>query len=292
MTIIHDDEFDITPSLVKQLITEQCPEWAHESISPIEPCGTDNRMFFLGADKVVRLPRSKEKEPALCFELKWLPHIVDSLTINTPAILVEGQATLQFPCRWYIGNRLDGELLSETNPLDLPKAAEQLARCILELRTVETSGAPQSYRGIPLITKAELTFNAISQLTHLFDENHMTEVWTKALNTEPWQGPPQWLHADLHPGNILVKNHEISAILDFGLAGIGDPTCDLMAAWTILDKSSRPIFKELVDADEQTWLRAKGWAFCFAAVAYPYYEHTLPSLANIAKTTLENILED
>ena len=41
---------------------------------------------------------------------------------------------------------------------------------------------------------------------------------------------------------------------------MGDPACDLVIAWTYLDKNSREIFIKEMNLDEDTWLKAKAWA--------------------------------
>jgi aminoglycoside phosphotransferase (APT) family kinase protein len=35
-----------------------------------------------------------------------------------------------------------------------------------------------------------------------------------------------WLHADLVPGNLLVDGGRLTAVLDFGCMGVGDPVAD------------------------------------------------------------------
>ena|SRR5258705_8184375 len=56
-------------------------------------------------------------------------------------------------------------------------------------------------------------------------------------------GQPVWMHGDPHPANLLVERGELSAVIDFGLLGVGDPACDLVVAWTYLSADSRDVFR-------------------------------------------------
>jgi aminoglycoside phosphotransferase (APT) family kinase protein len=69
-----------------------------------------------------------------------------------------------------------------------------------------------------------------------------------------------WVHGDVAIGNMLLKDSKLSAIIDFGGMGLGDPACDLVIAWTFLKDKARDIFIREMALDEDTWLRAKAWA--------------------------------
>lgn len=289
-SLLYLNEFQITIALVRKLLNEQFPQWTELSIHPIEPPGTDNVMFCLGDDKVIRFPRTIEKEAPLRLEMEWLPVLSNEMTMSIPNVIAVGQPTKEYPCHWWVGNLLPGAHVTLKNPLTQEGAAKDLARFIMEMRQLDTHQAPSCYRGLPLETKHEETVSAIHQLKDRYDIALMESIWNESLAAKPWQEAPVWIHGDLHPGNILAKNGKITAIIDFGLAGIGDPACDLMVAWTLLDERSRLPFKELLQPDNETWLRARGWAFTFGAVAYPYYQDRLPSLAEIAKNTLDKVI--
>jgi len=46
--------------------------------------------------------------------------------------------------------------------------------------------------------------------------------------------------------NLLVKNGELSAVIDFGGMGVGDPACDLVIAWTFFKGDSRDAFRAAI----------------------------------------------
>jgi aminoglycoside phosphotransferase (APT) family kinase protein len=84
-------------------------------------------------------------------------------------------------------------------------------------------------------------------------------VWEAALASE-WSGPPKWFHGDLAPGNILIEHGRLSAVIDWGQSGVGDPACDLAIAWTFFDAIERRVFAVEAGLDEGAWARARGWA--------------------------------
>jgi aminoglycoside phosphotransferase (APT) family kinase protein len=92
-----------------------------------------------------------------------------------------------------------------------------------------------------------------------------TEVWTAALSSR-WDRPPVWVHGDVAVGNLLATEGRLSAVIDFGTCGVGDPACDLVIAWTLFADDSRQAFKQAVDLDPQTWDRARGWALWKALI--------------------------
>ena len=79
----------------------------------------------------------------------------------------------------------------------------------------------------------------------------------------------------------------------FSDVGIGDPACDLVIAWSLLNVNSRSVFKQhLQDIDENTWQRGRGWALSIASIMLPYYKDTNPVLAELARRIIENVLSD
>jgi aminoglycoside phosphotransferase (APT) family kinase protein len=84
-------------------------------------------------------------------------------------------------------------------------------------------------------------------------------VWEAALAAR-WQGTPVWFHGDIATGNLLVADGKLTAVIDFGTSGVGDPACDLVIAWCTFSGDSREAFGRAVAQDAGTWARARGWA--------------------------------
>ena len=62
------------------------------------------------------------------------------------------------------------------------------------------------------------------------------------------------------PGNLLLDDGRLSAVIDWGGSGMGDPAVDLMVAWNVLDARGRAIFREAAGYDDDAWARGRGWA--------------------------------
>ena len=120
----------------------------------------------------------------------------------------------------------------------------------------------------------------------------VTAAWDAALHEPPWHRDSVWVHGDIARGNLLVRDGRIRAVIDFGCSGIGDPACDLLVAWDLLDAESRAVFREAMQVDDATWGRGRGWALCTSLWALPYYLHTNPVMVGQARRKLAQVLAD
>lgn len=124
---------------------------------------------------------------------------------------------------------------------------------------------------------------AITQVDGVFDTAAMTELWDAALSAPGWDRPPVWFHGDFHTGNLLTVDGRLSAVIDFGGLGIGDPAPDLMIAFTLMSAESRAAFRAALGVDDATWTRGRGWALTTGLNAYVSYAAVSPRVA--AQTT-------
>jgi aminoglycoside phosphotransferase (APT) family kinase protein len=189
---------------------------------------------------------------------------------------------------------LPGENPSDEN-IDLEAAAIDLAAFLLALQAIDTEGGPVKSgldRGVPLASRDELTRAAISELGDRVDTARVTSVWKEALAAYAWPGQPLWIHGDLLPGNVLVHARRLSAVIDFGALGLGDPAADVVPAWTLFDRQSRRVFREALGCDEDAWQRGRGWALSTALVSLPYYWDTAPHIVAENERRIAAVLED
>lgn len=86
-------------------------------------------------------------------------------------------------------------------------------------------------------------------------------VWEDAAAAPGWEGPPVWVHGDLHPANVVVTDGTLSGVVDFGELFAGDPASDLAAAWVLLPSGAAArFFTAYRVADAATVRRARGLA--------------------------------
>ena len=67
-------------------------------------------------------------------------------------------------------------------------------------------------------------------------------------------------HGNVSAGNLLLTKGRLSAVIDFGSSGVGDPACDLTIAWTLFSGENRETFRAALPLDRDIWSRARGWA--------------------------------
>lgn len=294
---MHADEVETDVSLVARLLAEQFSQWARLPIAAVESAGTDNALYRLGADRVVRLPRVRSAAAQVEKEQRWLPRLAPLLPLAIPVPLAVGNPGGGYPWHWSVYRWLEGEHATVENLADLREAVTSLARFVDALHRIDPAGGPPPgthnfFRGVPLALRDRYTRQAIAALQGTHDAHALTEAWEAALRIPAWHGSPVWIHGDLQPGNVLAVDGRLSAVIDFGGLGVGDPACDLIVAWNFLPAKVRSVFRAALEVDDATWARGRGWALSVSLVALPYYRITNPVLAETSRHTIAEVLAD
>ncbi|MFJ5550888.1 aminoglycoside phosphotransferase family protein [Streptomyces sp. NPDC093225] len=293
---MHPGQQPVDEDLVRRLVAGQFPRWAALPVTRIVSGGTVNAMFRLGDDMVVRLPLLEGGAGDVVSERKWLPRLAPLLPTAVPEVLGEGRPAADYPWPWSVYRWRTGE-----NPvagaLSRPEAlAADLAAFVVAMRGLTLPGAPGAHRGGPLALQDVATRAAIEELRRIPEEGvdgaAVTAVWEDALRAPGGDGPPVWVHADLMPGNLLVADGRLRAVIDFGCVGAGDPACDLFPAWNLLPPGARRVFREAVGADDATWRRGRGRTLSQALIALPYYRTTNPAMAANARHVVRAVLDE
>lgn len=292
---MHADELIIEVDLVRRLLKAQAPRWADLPIAPVPSAGTDNALFRLGNDKVVRLPRVGWAAGLIEKEQTWLPRLAPHLPLAVPRVLAAGKPAEGFPWRWSVYAWIDGEDAATSNLVSAKQAAVTLAGFLAALQRCSTVSGPPAgqgnfLRGVSLKQRDAATRTAIASLEGWLETGPLERAWDRALAAPEHVGPPRWLHGDMRPGNLLAREGALSAVIDFGCLGIGDPACDLQCAWSFFRASERDILRKELGVDEGAWERGRGWALSIGLIALPYYRETNPVLARISLRTIREAL--
>lgn len=291
---MHAGELETGAALVRRLLGGQFPPWADLPIHPVVSYGTDHDIYRLGEHLSVRLPRIGWAAGQAAKEARWLPRLAPHLPLAVPVQVAGGHPAEGYPFDWSVYEWLPGENASTTIP-DLEQAAADLAAFVAALRQVDTAGAPPRpphARGGPLAEGDEQVRRSIAELGDRISGAAALRSWEESLHAPPWAGPEVWVHGDLLPGNLLVVAGRLSAVIDFGGLGVGDPACDLQPAWNVFAGASRARFRAELDVDDASWLRGRGWALYQAVSALPYYWDTNPGIVRQAAHALEQVLAD
>ncbi|HEV2652664.1 MAG TPA: aminoglycoside phosphotransferase family protein [Rhizomicrobium sp.] len=287
----------VDAALVARLLTVQFPEYAGLPLVPVRHGGTDNAIFRLGSDKVIRLPRHSESAVQVDKEAAWLPRIAPHLPLATSVPLAKGLPGDGYPFSWTICPWFEGDLPDPDNLADAPQLARSLAGFVRALQAIDTSGGPSPgahnfWRGGLLAHRDKPMRTALAAARDMTDTDAAAKAWDADMRTPVWQGLPVWIHGDLHPGNLLLQRGRLHAVLDFGGLGVGDPACDLLAAWYLFSPEVRAIFREALQVDDASWARGRGWALSMAMIALPFYRTTSPSIVAISQRVIDAVLAD
>ncbi|MFI9847930.1 aminoglycoside phosphotransferase family protein [Nonomuraea sp. NPDC051941] len=278
----------INASLVRRLVDTQFPQWAALPLELLDPAGSDHVIYRLGEQLSVRLPRHDGAIGQAEKELEWLPRLAPRLPLAIPVPVGVGEPDFGYPWRWAVSRWLEGEVATVEALADSSAAAVQLAEFLVALQQfrsedVQAMEAREDLDDQPLAGRDRATRAAIAKADGVFDTTAMTELWNAALSAPGWDRPPVWFHGDFHTGNLLTVGGRLSAVIDFGGLGIGDPACDLTIAYTLMSADSRAAFRAALDVDDATWTRGRGWALATGLNAYTTYAAVNPRVA--AQTT-------
>jgi aminoglycoside phosphotransferase (APT) family kinase protein len=290
-------EVHLDVELVRALLADQHPDLCGRSLQ-LSSSGWDNVLFRLGDDLVVRLPRRAMGASLVLHEQRWLPELAPHLPLPVPVPLRVGRPALGYPWHWSVCPWFPGVMLAAQPAHDPALLATDLGHFLAALHRPAPPEAPRNpWRGIPLADRAELTGRAIRDLGEApgmggLDLGRIERRWAALRDTPAHTGPPLWLHGDLHPANLVVRDGRLAAVVDFGDLTSGDPASDLAVAWMALPAGHREAFRVAAGSpDEHTWRRARGWALALA-VACLGRSSDDPVIRGIGERTLEAVLHD
>ncbi|RWH34234.1 MAG: aminoglycoside phosphotransferase family protein [Mesorhizobium sp.] len=267
---MHSPKMDIGTALVRRLVDAQFPEWRHLPVKPVAFGGWDNRTFHLGDTMAVRLPSAAPYALQVEKEHRWLPKLAPLLPLPIPEPLAMGEPAAGYPWHWSVYRWIEGETAKTGHIADLRAFAVSLAEFLVALKRIDPTAGPAPgqhnfYRGGPLAVYDGEARQAIAALEGRIDTQAATAVWKAAL-AAGWHGSPVWFHGDVASGNLLVEDGRLSAVIDFGTSGVGDPSCDLAIAWTLFEGESHEAFRARIAVDDATWARGRGWTLWKALI--------------------------
>ncbi|WP_031467714.1 aminoglycoside phosphotransferase family protein [Sciscionella sediminilitoris] len=247
-------EFGFERDLVRALVAEQHPDLAGLELREV-PGGWGNQQWRLGPELAVRLPRTERAPYLLRIEQRWLPGLAERLPLPTPVPVRVGEPSDLFEHTWTITRWVDGEPADRT-PITCPGAAETLAEFLAALHREAPAEAPVNpTRSGPMAGLQDGFDDALEVIAGEPESEAARAVWAKAV------AAPVWLHNDLHPANVIVRDRTLAGVIDFGDVGAGDPAVDLAAAWVLLPAgTAERFFDAYPDTGEATRVRARGWA--------------------------------
>lgn len=306
--VLHDDEIPIDTGLVRALIDRAMPRYRDLLVRPLDSSGSSNALFRLGDDLLIRLPRQPDESATIAKEARWLPLLASSLPVEVPEVIAVLEPDLGYPEHWSVVRWIDGEhpgVVTPETAADPRRGvlAAGLADVVSALGRAEVPAEALSdpslrwYRGEPLAEIDSVTRRNIARCRSLpdfgFDVGAAERIWDEALMLPgaDVRSAPRWYHGDLAAENLLMREGELAAVLDFGGLAVGDPAVDLIVAWEVLDPPARDIFRRQLAVDDAAWLRGRAWALGITLMIW-YYWTTMPQRRASRIAIGRNVLAD
>ncbi|WP_136517796.1 phosphotransferase [Cellulomonas telluris] len=266
------DEVPISAEVVTALLAEQHPDLAGLPVGR-RYSGWDMAMYRLGDDLAVRLPRLATTVGSLEAELRWVPELGRGWTFPTQRVVRVGEPGAAYPWPWAVVTWLPGVPASE-RPLRA-SAGPALGRALAEIHVPVPVGVEPPFNREQSVALAERGPGLVSSLDRIeaaapgrgvrLDRAAADALWADAL-AAPVDLPLSWIHADLHPYNLLSDDGRLGGIIDWADVAGGDPATDLGFLWLSLPPSGVAAAVEAYGGvSAATRARARGVALALAA---------------------------
>ncbi|MEG3627518.1 aminoglycoside phosphotransferase family protein [Streptomyces poriticola] len=298
--MLHENEIPVDETLVRSLLEAQCPDWAGLPLAPAG-AGTDNTMYRLGEELLVRLPRTAGHSGSLRKEQKWLPRLAPLLTCSVPEPVHTGAPTGAFPLAWSVYRWIEGDVAGPDTVRDWAAFGTDLAAVVRELHGIGLMGATRTgdlswYRGGGLRACDDWIGRSFRDCRTAaggagLDFDTLEQLWRAALALPGSRAPHVWLHGDLKPTNLLVRDGGLHAVIDFGALSVGLPDAEHSTVWD-LPHQARQAYWDAAGLDEATWTRARAWAVAVGVSGISYYDGTFPAFVAECRARLRSVLSD
>ena len=297
-------EVEVSADLVRRLLADQHPDLARLPVEFLAN-GWDNELYRVGDELIARLPRRAVGAEIIKNEQRWLPGLAPRLPLPIPYPERTGVPAHGYPYPWSVVPYLPGVPAAQASSFDPAGAAAAVGGFLGALHVPAPADAPANpYRGVPLAQRAGSFAANLALITgqpgrDRAGRDAVLRVWDAALAAPGYDGPPVWLHGDLHPANILVNDGQVSGVIDFGDITAGDPASDLSVAWMLLPLDCHHTFWSAYQAAGGAGgraggalrARAKGWALNLAIVLLAHSEDN-PVLLEVGRRALSTVLQD
>jgi aminoglycoside phosphotransferase (APT) family kinase protein len=275
----------VDEQVARSLLRGQRPEWAELPISPAG-AGTDNRMYRLGDQLLLRLPRTADNAQAVRKEQAWLPRLAPQLPCRIPEPVHAGTPTDAFPLAWSVYRWIDGAEAGEPGAVtDWSTFGSDLATTVQHLHAVPLMGAVREgelswYRGgsqQPCDEWVSRCFDDCRKSDGLdLDIERLHHLWQQALTLPEPSGRHVWLHGDMKPSNLLVQHGRLHAVIDFGSLSVGFPDAEHATLWDF-PTEARQAYWDAMGLDDVAWQRARAWAIAVGVSGVSYYWNSYPA---------------
>lgn len=298
---------------MRALLEEHCPDLAGGVLTRLANSGTSNAMWRLRSgddgDAVVRLQRTAGAIASVVREIGLLPRLAESSIaelVRTPTVIASGNDAIGRP--WMVLEWLDGadawetRVQSSASSVETAQSMAQIVRSIGHSHGLPGPDRRAGSRGgrlTPVLAAVERWLGdpqwSASSLVDVASVRRVAAMCAEADGKPGGDVAAEsvesvFVHGDLIPGNVLLRDGAIFALIDWGGSGYAGPAQDLAPAWSMFERSARTAFREGVDVDDATWIRAVGFELEHAVGGVLYYVPKAHTVGDVMQRTLDRIL--
>jgi aminoglycoside phosphotransferase (APT) family kinase protein len=291
---MHENEIPLSDDAARRLIDSQLPQYAGRELRRLPPIGTDHHLFRVGDDLLARFPKIDWAADQAESDDTWLRRLAPHLPLEVPVPVAMGAPADDYPFRWSVVPWIEGENPTKGN-IDELACARTLGEFARALHEVDPMGGPVksgTQRGVPLAACDDWVREWTAKAGDRIDQQAVLAVWEDALAAPVWEHDPVWLCGDIQEGNVIVRDGEVVAAIDFGALGRGDPAAELMPCWNWFSGEASAAYRDANALDEAAYRRGRGWALVPSVSALTYYETTSPAHAIGSAETIAAVLRE
>jgi aminoglycoside phosphotransferase (APT) family kinase protein len=188
------------------------------------PSRGGSRLWRLGDELAVRLPRTRDAADRLCRQQRWLLELAPGLPLAIPEPVGLGAPSVLFPWHWAVVRWVPGE-----SAVSLPcddKSVDVMAAFLRALHVEAHIEVPGFRIALPGA-----------------DEKRV----------------PRWIHGDLGPSTVVLAGGMPAGVVGFGEMCGGDPAVDLASMGRWLPAPATQRLLEAYGADDATAERVARW---------------------------------
>lgn len=287
----------LTSEDVAELLGEQVPSLAGQTVTRLRTTGTDHDIFRLGSGHAARFPREPDASEgagaAADAESRAVNSFADAAGVPAPRSLAVGRPAPGYPGYWSVQTWVEGDVADPRSFVDSFALAGDLADLLARLRALDTRGRTFSGkgRGGRLQNHDAWVEECLARSEGLLDTAALRGLWSR-LRELPELPTLAMSHRDLIPSNLLVGDGRLVGVLDAGGFGPADPALDLVSGWHLLGEKPRAALRAKLGAGAVEWARGAAWAFAQAIGLVWYYEESNPAMSELGRSTLARVLSE
>ena len=144
---------------------------------------------------------------------------------------------------WLLATAIEGDSVDASiagDPDCLPGLIAPLAACLRAIHALPVEPCPFEAGAAVRLAAAQARLDAGLVDTDDFGDNHQgwtaRQVWDEMTALRPSRFERVVTHGDFSLGNVLVKDGQVTGIIDVGRLGVADPYQDLAIVWHNLEE--------------------------------------------------------